>query len=267
MRDESVRRPSRYDHGRFCWVDYLAHDLEAASRWYCELLGWDAEPRDLPGGSPHVVFRYHGKSVAGMSQMSDGLRSFGVTPMWIGFVSVGDIEATAAGVVEAGGTVTVPPMTVGDAGSLAVFADPDGAYFAGWKAGRHRGAERFDSAGAYGWNEYVTRNLPRARTFYEKVFGWSYREFPHEDFDFTLICPEGDHCMTKLETQPAGIDPRWVNYVTVGYGGRGGDVVKAKVRRMGGTNIILAPEKTGERIIVRDPYGGTFGLSGYGSIT
>ena len=49
----------------------------------------------------------------------------GVPPHWNSYVSVADVDATAALVAAAGGTVIMPPFDVMDAGRMAVMQDPD----------------------------------------------------------------------------------------------------------------------------------------------
>ena len=51
------------------------------------------------------------------------------TAAWNTYVWVDDVEATAAVVRGAGGTVVAEPFDVMDAGRMAVVADPNGAVF------------------------------------------------------------------------------------------------------------------------------------------
>ena len=56
--------------GTFCWKELATRDTEAASAFYCELLGWTAENTDC-GGPPYTLFNKDGKPVGGMLMMDD----------------------------------------------------------------------------------------------------------------------------------------------------------------------------------------------------
>ena len=43
--------------------------------------------------------------------------------------------------------------------------------------------------------------------------------------------------------------------------------MKRKVRRIGGTVTVVTNELSAEQCLIRDPYGGTFGVAGYGPLT
>ena len=40
---------SNFEHGVFSWVDLVAHDMNAAAKWYCELFGWEMKSQDTQG--------------------------------------------------------------------------------------------------------------------------------------------------------------------------------------------------------------------------
>jgi hypothetical protein len=64
------------------------------------------------------------------------------------------------------------PADVGDAGRMAVFADPAGAAFCVWQARGHRGAGIVNEPGSLNFNVLNTRDLDGACAFYGAVFGW-----------------------------------------------------------------------------------------------
>ena len=59
----------------------------------------------------------------------------------------------------AGGKVLLAPMDVGAAGRMAVFADPEGAAFRVWQAGRTAGAQLVNAPGAWNWSDLETRDV------------------------------------------------------------------------------------------------------------
>ena len=72
----------------------------------------------------------------------------------------------------AGGTVLAEPDDVGDAGRMAVFADPAGAAFSVWQPKERRGAAVVNEPGSLNFNDLNTRDLEAAQAFYGAVFGW-----------------------------------------------------------------------------------------------
>ena len=58
---------------------------------------------------------------------------------WNTYVSVTDIDATAAKVTNAGGQVIVPPLDVDGQGRMAMFADDQGALISAWQPGAFPG--------------------------------------------------------------------------------------------------------------------------------
>jgi len=73
---------------------------------------------------------------------------------------------------DAGGTVLTEPMDVGEAGRMAVAADPAGAAFSVWEAGARAGSDLVNAPGAVVFNTLHTPDAAAAGTFYGAVFGW-----------------------------------------------------------------------------------------------
>jgi uncharacterized protein len=172
-----------YIPGVPCWVDTTQPDPEAAVAFYSGLFGWEFEnvmPPDAP--APYFIGRLPGGDVAAVSS--------GEAAAWNTYVWVEDAEASAARVHAAGGTVLVPAMDVGDAGRMAVCADPSGAPFRVWQAGRHRGAAVVNEAGSLNFNDLNTRDVDGAAAFYGAVFGWEV--LPAGDFSAWALPGYGD---------------------------------------------------------------------------
>ena len=55
---------------------------------------------------------------------------------------------------------------------MAVLADPEGAVFCAWQAGRHQGARIVNEHGSVNFNGLNTRDPQAAAPFYRAVFGW-----------------------------------------------------------------------------------------------
>jgi uncharacterized protein len=162
--------PDRYIPGVPCWVDTTQPDPDAAAAFYGELFGWELEDT-MPPGSPgkYYMARIGGRDVAAVSSQPEGAPP---AAGWNTYVWVTDADETAGKVRGAGGDVLSAPFDVGDAGRMAVFADPAGAAFCVWQAREHRGAAVVNEPGSLNFNDLHTRNLNGARSFYGSVFGW-----------------------------------------------------------------------------------------------
>src|SRR4051794_4018886 len=159
-----------YIPGVPCWVDTRQPDPAAAADFYGGLFGWDVEetvPPDAPG--TYLVARLRGGDVAAVGAIPDGAPQVAT---WNTYIWVDDADATASKVFDAGGRVVTEPFDVGDAGRMAVCADPEGALFCLWQAGQHKGAQIVNEPGSVNFNTLVTRDLEAARKFYGAVFGW-----------------------------------------------------------------------------------------------
>jgi predicted enzyme related to lactoylglutathione lyase len=159
-----------YIPGVPCWADTSQPDPEAAVEFYTGLFGWEFEDV-MPPGAPGKYFmaRIRGRDVAAVGSVPESGPSIAA---WNTYVWVASADDAAASVRAAGGAVLAEPFDVGDAGRMAVVADPEGAIFSVWQAGRHRGARIINEPGALNFNGLNTRDPESAKAFYGSVFGW-----------------------------------------------------------------------------------------------
>jgi uncharacterized protein len=160
----------RYIPGVPCWVDTSQPDPDAAAAFYRDLFGWEVEnvmPPDAPGS--YYIARLHGGEVGAVGGQPPGQAA---PAAWNTYVWVADADETAAKARAAGGRVLTDPFDVFDAGRTATCADPDGAVFSLWQAGRNRGAAVVNEHGSVNFNDLHTRDVDGASAFYGAVFGW-----------------------------------------------------------------------------------------------
>src|SRR4051794_5026122 len=162
-----------YTAGVPCWVDTAQPDPEAAVAFYGGLFGWEFEDVMPPGSpAPYHVARIRGGDVAAITSQPEGAPP---SAAWNTYVWVTDADETAAKVRAAGGQVLREPADVAEAGRMAVFADPQGAVFRAWQAGKHRGAAVVNEHGSLNFNDLRTGDARGAAEFYGAVFGWERR--------------------------------------------------------------------------------------------
>jgi predicted enzyme related to lactoylglutathione lyase len=237
------------------WVDLGSPDLEASKVFYAGLFGWEAFTVPAPEAGGYTMFLQRGKHVSAMGP--NGERP----PSWMTYIATADADATTAKVRAAGGTVLVEPLSVMDAGRMAVYLDPTGAAFSVWQAGDHHGAELVNEPGAFCWNELQTRDVDAAKRFYGAVFGWGsethegpmqYTEWKHEGRSIGGMMDMAGHDI------PAAVPAHWLVY----FGAGDCDATTARARELGGT-VVVPPMDIPDGLrfsVVSDPQGAIFGI-------
>jgi len=267
----------RYIPGVPCWIDTTQPDPEAATQFYGGLFGWEFEDL-MPPEAPmrYFVARLRGGDVAAIgSQPENGPE----TAAWNTYVWVEDADATAERVRGAGGTVLSEPAEVGDAGRMAVCADPAGAAFSIWQAKDHRGAAVVNEHGALNFNDLNTPDVDGARAFYGAVFGWEvildsmwalpgYGDFLEERNPGMREGMAGMGAPERFEDVVASVRPipadqpdaraQW----GVTFGVDDADAIAARAAELGGSVVVPPFDAPWVRTtIISDPQGATFTAS------
>jgi len=249
-----------FEPGEFCWIDLVAHDLEAAASWYAGLFDWSHFMMDSPGEAPPYAFFQKGEAViGGLGEMNDEMKQLGIPPMWNSYIATDDCEALEAKVKEAGGTVTVPTMDVPGHGKLAFFMDPEGGSFAAWQTTtKDSQGVLIGDPGSLSWNELMTRDSKRAQEFYKQVAGWDFSPMPMGDVDYTMIKlgdKDAGGIMPMEGPQFEGIPAHWLVYFAV-------DDCEATAKRAQATggriNVPPTPIPVGKFSVLADPQGAVF---------
>lgn len=256
-----MTKHTTFEPGEFCWVDFVAHDMDAAVRFYSELFGWKAEIQETHGGPPYAMFMNGDAVVGGIGQMADEMKSMGIPPMWNSYVWTEDCAATEAKARDLGATVTVPTMEVPGHGKLAFFMDKEGASIACWQSTSNDGKPFMKNEhGSLSWNELMNRDAANAREFYSQLFGWNFETMDMEGMEYHLAKVGDTQAGGMMEMhgeQFENVPPHWLVYFHVD------DVAKAakKVGELGGSVMMPpTPIKVGTFSVVADGQGGTFGL-------
>ncbi len=153
-----------YPEGVPCWVDLAVPDVDRATSFYGQLLGWDFQPGTT--APDYLMALRKGLPAAGIGPLTEPVTS----PVWSTYFAVMDADATAEKIERSGGRVTAAPFEVGDSGRMALATDPTGGDFGIWQAGTHFGAAIVNEHGGLNWNELVTDDPERALDFYRAVF-------------------------------------------------------------------------------------------------
>ena len=110
--------------GVFVWDELMATDVEAAKRFYGEVVGWTAEPMEIPGSPPYTqLMRTDGSPGAGLMTKPDDVPGGAV---WLSYVGVADVDAAVAKAESLGGSSPMAAFDVPNVGRVGVIADPTG---------------------------------------------------------------------------------------------------------------------------------------------
>jgi predicted enzyme related to lactoylglutathione lyase len=161
--------------GKFIWYDVMTSDTKAGAAFYRDVIEWSAQEHPMADGSTYTVFSKGPTMVAGLMAIPEPLRREGARPCWSGYIAVDDVDADAARVKAAGGTVQRAPADIPGVGRFAVVADPGGAVFLLFKPNTDETPRPVApmAPGHVGWHELHAGNLDREFAFYSGLFGWT----------------------------------------------------------------------------------------------
>ncbi|WP_027928064.1 VOC family protein [Amycolatopsis benzoatilytica] len=250
-----IIRTNPWPDGTPCWGDVMVPDPAKAAEFYGSLLGWTVST-----GGPETGFygmaQVSGQSVAGIGQIPPD--QAGTPARWTTYLAVSDLDKTVAAISEAGGQVIAPPMDVMSEGRMAIAADPTGAAFGLWQAGRHIGTQATLTPGAPAWNECMTADFEAAKAFYGSVFGYAFGDLSAEGFTYATLDVDG-RPVGGLGSLPAdgSASPGWVTY----FWTDDADGLAARIPGLGGT-VLSPPTDTpyGRMVAARDDQGAEFSL-------
>ena len=248
---------TEYAHGTPSWVDLATTDVAGAETFYGGLFGWDAE--QMPTGNGiYSMQRIRGVDAAGIYEQAEDQKAGGMPPSWTTYISVDDVDATTAKVAPAGGTVMMEPFDVMDMGRMSVIGDPTGAVVAVWQAKGDARARLAGEHGAISWNELMSSDVAKSRTFFEEVLGVTH--VPNPGFgDYNMMMVDGAPVagmVQRMEGMPELPTP-WLVYFAVDDC----DAAFAKATSTGGS--VIAPPMDmppGRFSILKDPQGAAFAV-------
>lgn len=226
-----VFRDTPWPEGAPCWIDAMVPDVQRAAAFYRALLGWQFVDQGAEYGH-YQIAQVNGRAAAAIfPKPPDQAELPGV---WTTYLSVTDADKTAAKITEAGGQLVVAPGDVGDAGRMAIAADPSGAIFGLWQAGETTGVEIANVAGTLVWAECMTRDFEGAKAFYTEIFGYRVDDMSSEGFAYATLNLD-DRPVCGLGGLPAEVPPEVPAHWSVYFGVSDTDASVAKLRELGGS--------------------------------
>lgn len=240
------------------WVDLSTPDIEGAVRFYRELFGWEIEHQATPMGDYYVA-KAGDREICGLMASGEA----GVPAMWTTYFYVADVDTTAEGITEHGGSVVAPPFDIPD-GRVAVVTDATGAMFALISTPMPEGHTYFAQGhGSVCWIELLTREPQAAEAFYAAMFGWKAETQIFGETAYTTFQLDGEDVagmMLMPKMVPAEAPSHWSVYFAVDDCSE----LEQRVPAIGGQVLVpTTPMEMGEFAVMADPSGATFDLMEY----
>jgi predicted enzyme related to lactoylglutathione lyase len=114
------------------------------------------------------------------------------------------------------------------------------------------------STGRFCWHELVTSDLSSATTFYQELFGWSFRDNLSAAVGTYRMYSLGETMVAGAMAAPPGVPSGWLVYVAVDDA----DAAGSKLAALGGR--VMVPATTVPEMLrfacASDPAGAAFGL-------
>ena len=214
VRVPRVTSPSsgKHQYGKFVWLDLATGDVAAAKAFYGPLFGWTFS--DLAEGHVrYTVIENGSRMIGGMFDKDPGIAA--ESGLWIGSISVPDVEQATQQTRDAGGTVHDEPYELHDRGWTSLVADPQGAIVAFLRASGGDPPDREPAPGDFAWFELWTPNLAGSLSFYVSL-GYTaggLRIRGDEPYRVLKVGDEPQAGVVELERDDAGAG--WLPYVSV----------------------------------------------------
>lgn len=253
-------------HGDFVWYELMTPDADGAQAFYGPLLGWTIS-NPAHDGFDYREIQMGDAYIGGILALTPEMA--GAHPGWIGYIAVGDVDASVASIEGAGGKLLMPARDLEGVGRFAMVADGQGAPFYVMTSATGDTSKAFSDdmprPGHCAWNELTTSDQDAAMAFYTAQFGWTkdgeMDMGPMGKYEFLRAGKEGGSVigamMTKMPQQPVSA---WNYYFRVAdIGAAGATVTKQGGKILNGPQEIPGGDFT---INAVDPQGATFALVG-----
>jgi predicted enzyme related to lactoylglutathione lyase len=121
-----VSNSAKSEVGTITWTDLTVANAEAVRDFYSAVVGWKSSPVDMGGYNDYNMNTPEsGKTAAGICH-TRGVNAE-LPPQWLVYITVEDVDKSAARCVELGGKVIAGPKGMGGHGRYCVIQDPAGA--------------------------------------------------------------------------------------------------------------------------------------------
>ena len=245
--------------GRIVWYELLTTDMDAAEKFYSNVVGWKVSAFDQTPQPYHMFLRQGEIPSAGVMNIPDGMN---FPPHWGMYVAVDKLEDAVAKIKQLGGSELSPIIDVPTVGRMQTMLDPQKAAFSVYESSTPHQPDAPREVGDVSWHELMTTDAAAGLTFYSQMFGWKestamdmgpmgkYHIFNGGAYDLGGMMNKGK--------EMAEAPPHWGIYFRVPDVDAGAERVKAN-----GGQVLNGPMDVpgGSRIVnCLDPQGAYFSL-------
>ncbi|GHG74831.1 VOC family protein [Comamonas sp. JC664] len=247
-------------YGKFVWHDLVTDNPAAAKRFYSQLFGW--EFTDIRGGRrPYSLIRSQGRWIGGLVHPASAAEKR-EGALWLGYVSVPDVDRAVTEVSARGGKTLDGPVDVRSIGRAAVVADPQGAAVGFVRSQPGDPADNgVPGENDFLWMEYLAQDPVAAADFYKELLGYAVRERPLGGGPHYVLA-QGNHPRGGVLANPVkGARPNWLTYIRV----KDPAALASRVQALGG-RVLMAPRpdaRGGSLALIADPSGAVLALQRY----
>lgn len=112
--------------GSIGWTDLTVEDAEALQSFYASVTGWQPSPVSMGDYDDfNMCAPDTQQPMAGICH-ARGVNA-DLPPVWMVYITVADVDASATACLEMGGQIVVEPRDMGAMGRYCVIRDPAGA--------------------------------------------------------------------------------------------------------------------------------------------
>ena len=242
-----------YETNRFCWHGLITSDMDKATSFYPEVLGWKAEAMEM-GGEKALMFVAGGVPLAHYSPP----QTEGVPPHWANYLRVDDVDASTIKAVDAGGAQVVPPTDI-PPGRFSVVTSPSGAAICLFHEADPSSEHHPGGVGGVHWTELHSKDIDKDLTWLKSVFGFETGEMPMPNgAKYYLLNHDGKQRGGAMAAQMEQAPSMWLSWFSVDNC----DNAMGRVESHGGK--VLSPamdmEGVGRMAVVADDTGAVFGV-------
>jgi uncharacterized protein len=229
--------------GTLSWTDLAVSDVDAAKRFYGELLGWEYDDQPIGDGMVYSLAKLRGLEAAALFTAREQ------PPHWNLYVTVASADDAAARAREAGGTILAEPFDVFDAGRMTTVQDPTGGVVSAWEARQSIGARIVNEPGAFTWADLVTPDPGAAARFYGDWLGWTTEEMPGAQG--YRVVRNGDRSNGGMVARPDA-QAHWMPY----FGTQDLDAARSRAEELGARTLVgPASVPAGSFVVMSDTQG------------
>jgi hypothetical protein len=247
--------------GRFVWGELLTRDVGAAAEFYGKVFGWTFEtygPEDdlktytvaLSGGTP-----IGGMVYAAPRKDQKAERA----ARWVGLISVTDVQTVANYVESGGGKVIMPPRVLGERGTAALFADPEGGLFGAIHSASGDPEDYLGDDNQWLWIELWATDPSKMAAFYQGIAGYEVVDGASRGESAGYQLRSGGYARAGIMPKQSKVPTTWLPYIrvrnvaeTVAAATAAGGRIMMQPRQMHGTSMAILVDPTGAPFAVAE---------------